>query len=91
MARVARRGISDDTTPPPVDQNSRAQVLLVNDISRGGRTLQVAYDTLKGFFQEDNILTATLFCHRDAATKPRFNVVETDESVRLDWKEVRSG
>jgi hypoxanthine phosphoribosyltransferase len=68
----------------------RTKVLLVNDISRGGGTLQAAYDFLKTFFPEGNIITATLFCYKDAATKPRFRVVETDKAVRFDWKQTPS-
>jgi hypoxanthine phosphoribosyltransferase len=71
--------------------SKQAEVLLINDISRGGGTLQAAYDFLKAFFSENNIATATLFCHRDAATKPRFRVVETDKAVRFDWKQAPPG
>jgi hypoxanthine phosphoribosyltransferase len=82
--------VESDLSALTAGLSKQAKVLLVNDISRGGGTLQVAYDFLKSFFPEDNILTATLFCHRDAATKPRFRVVETDKAVRLDWKEAPS-
>jgi hypoxanthine phosphoribosyltransferase len=64
----------------------QSTVLLVNDISRGGATLQVAYDFLSQFFLPDGIATATLFCHTDARTKPRFYAAMTDKTIWFDWK-----
>ncbi len=64
-----------------------SRVLLVNDISRGGETLRVAHQFLGKHFRPDNVMTATLFCHIDARTKPRFHVVMTDKTIRFDWKE----
>ncbi len=63
-----------------------SQVLLVNDISRGGETLRVAHEFLTSHLRHENVVTATLFCHRDAKTKPRFYVVMTDKLIRFDWK-----
>lgn len=63
------------------------EVLIVNDISRGGRTLEVAHDFLCRFFSKEKVSTATLFCHVDAHVKPRFYSAETDKTVRFDWKE----
>lgn len=67
--------------------SNQSKVLLVNDISRGGGTLEVANEFLKGFFSEENIKAATLICHQDARTKPHFQVINTDKTVRFDWKE----
>ncbi|MCH7556956.1 MAG: hypothetical protein IIB56_05795 [Planctomycetes bacterium] len=67
--------------------STESRVLLVNDISRGGETLRVAHQSLGQYFNPENVMTATLFCHRDARTKPRFHVVMTDKTIRFDWKE----
>lgn len=66
---------------------TESRVLLVNDISRGGETLRVAHQCLAQHFRPENVMTATLFCHRDARTKPGFHVVMTDKTIRFDWKE----
>lgn len=63
-----------------------SNVLLVNDISRGGATLQAAYDLLRQAFPSRCISTATLFCHTDARTKPRFCALMTKKTIRFDWK-----
>jgi len=67
--------------------STESHVLLINDISRGGETLRVAHQSLGQHFHPENVMTATLFCHRDARTKPGFNVVMTDKTIRFDWKE----
>jgi len=85
-----RAVVENDLNGLTAGLQKQMKALLVNDISRGGGTLQAAYDFLKAFFPEDNIVTATLFCHKDAATKPRFCVVETDKAVRFDWKQTPS-
>lgn len=71
--------------------SKESRVLLVNDISRGGETLRVAHQLLTQHFRHENVMTATLFCHRDARTKPGFYVVMTDKMIRFDWKEPQCG
>lgn len=82
-----RAQVESDLNGATAGLSKEVKALLVSDISRGGGTLQVAYDFLRSFFPEANIVTGTLFCHTDAATKPRFRVVETDKAVRFDWKQ----
>ena len=79
--------IKEDIDQVTKGLNKSSEVLLVNDISRGGRSLEVAHDFLCKFFPSEKVSSATLFCHIDARIKPRFYAAETDKTVRFDWKE----
>ncbi len=72
------------TIPPGLSKDSK--VLLVNDISRSGHTLEAAYEFLKKYFPDENIRSATLICHKDAGAKPKYYVAMTKKTIRFDWK-----
>lgn len=70
--------------PPGLPKNSN--ILLVNDISRGGHTLGSAAEFLKERFPDGNIRSATLICSKNANVKPIYHVAVTAKVVRFDWK-----
>jgi hypoxanthine phosphoribosyltransferase len=63
-----------------------ANVLIVNDIFRGGHTLFAASDFLKQYFPGENIRSATLICDEQANAKPTYYVALTNKTIRFDWK-----
>lgn len=79
--------VDDSKTAIASGLGKNCKVLLVSDIARGGNTLKAAYEHLTKQIPEQNIATATLFCHRDASTRPKFYVAMTEKVVRFDWKE----
>jgi len=83
-----RAEVDNKWTADPSNMPDNSNVLLVNDISRGGRTLEAAYEFLKRHFRRQNIRSATLFCHEDASVKPKYYEVLTDKTVRFDWKKL---
>lgn len=64
-----------------------SKVLLVNDISRSGHSMEAAYEFLKGHFGDENIKTATLFCHEYSSTTPTFCVARTARIIQFEWKQ----
>ena len=63
-----------------------SKVLLVNDISRSGHTLDAAYGFLRNHFQEGSIRSATLIYHKDTTVIPKYYVALTEKTIRFDWK-----
>ncbi|MCJ7502895.1 MAG: hypothetical protein MUP80_07540 [Acidobacteriia bacterium] len=78
--------VKEDLKALTAGLRSDSRVLLVNDISRGGLTLQAVHDFLTQFFPPDNVAAATLFCHTDAHTKPKFYAAMTEKVIRFEWK-----
>jgi hypoxanthine phosphoribosyltransferase len=62
-------------------------VLLVNDVSRGGMTMDAAYKLLTAYFDSECVKTATLFYHAQSHFHPTYYSVKTEQSVHFDWKE----
>jgi hypoxanthine phosphoribosyltransferase len=83
---ASKARIDEKSTMSPTYLHKDAKVLLVNDISRGGYTLEAAYKFLREFFPDQNIKSATLFCHSDASVKPTYYVAITGKTIRFDWK-----
>ena len=79
---IARVDDKLSAIPPDLPQDSN--VLLVNDISRSGFTLNGAEEFLKKHFS--NIRSATLICYQDAAVKPEYYAAVTRKTIRFDWK-----
>ena len=85
----ARNDVAEIDTKLTATQSGLAQdskVLIVNDMSRSGFTLDAARKFLSGHFQDENIQSATLICYKDAAVKPTHHVAVTGKTVRFDWK-----
>lgn len=76
--------VDDKLTMIPPDISPDSKVLLVNDISRSGFTLNGAEEFLKQKFS--NIKTTTLICYQDAAVKPEYYAAVTRKTIRFDWK-----
>lgn len=85
--KAKRAKVDQKSTLNPKSLPKDSKVLLVNDVSRGGYTLDVAYSFLKKFFPDQNIQSATLFCSEEAGVKPTYCVVETKRTIRFEWKE----
>lgn len=85
--KVIEAKVDDISTAIPSALPTNSKILLVNDISRSGSTLKATHEFLKNRFVDNNIETATLVCHIQASTKPRFYVAMTKKVVRFDWKE----
>ncbi|MCK4252490.1 hypothetical protein KAX97_13660, partial [candidate division WOR-3 bacterium] len=79
--------VKDDLTSIVAGFEKKAKVLLVNDISRGGASLKAAHDFLNQYFEKENIVTASLFCHEDARAKPIHFTIMTKKTIRFEWKE----
>jgi hypoxanthine phosphoribosyltransferase len=69
---------------PNIPKNSN--VLLVNDISRGGHTLYSASKYLREHFPEGNVRSATLICNKMANKKPDYYVAITKKEIWFNWK-----
>jgi len=78
--------IDENLTAIPPGLAQDVKVLLVNDISRSGFTLNAAEEFLKKHFSDKNIRSATLICYKDASIKPTYNVAVTEKTIRFDWK-----
>jgi len=76
--------VDDKLSAIPLDLPQDLIVLLVNDISRSGFTLDGAEEFLKKHFS--NIRSATLICYQDAAVKPEYYAAVTRKTIRFDWK-----
>ncbi len=76
--------VDDKLSAIPTDLPPDSKVLLVNDISRSGFTLNGAEEFLKKHFS--NIRSATLICYQDAAVKPDYYAAVTRKTIRFDWK-----
>ena len=76
----------NELTAIPSGLSKNSKVLLVNDISRGGHTLQEASKFLKEKFPEGDIRSATLICNKAANFKPIYWIAMTNRAVRFDWK-----
>lgn len=83
---IHRANIIDNLTAIPSGLPKNSKVLLVNDISRGGHTLQSAAEFLRKHFPDGDIRSATLICHKDANVTPIYYVAITTKAVRFDWK-----
>ena len=78
--------VREDLSRIPAGDGEFANVLLVNDISRGGATLQAAFTFLEGQPGDAEIATATLLCQTTATHMPKFHAAITDHAVEFDWK-----
>ena len=76
--------VDDNLSVIPPHLSSDLKVLLVNDISRSGFTLNGAKEFLKKHFS--SIQSATLICYQDAAVKPEYYAAVTRKTIRFDWK-----
>ena len=76
--------VDDKLSAIPTDLPPDSKVLLVNDISRSGFTLNGAEEFLKKHFS--NMRSATLICYQDAAVKPEYYAAVTRKTIRFDWK-----
>ena len=85
----ARRARVDEAKAPELtDLAKDSRVLLVNDISRGGKTMEAAYDFLTGKKGLENVSTATLLLYEDSGVEPDFWVRTTAGTARFDWKQI---
>ena len=76
--------VDDKLSAIPTDLPPDSNILLVNDVSRSGFTLNGAEEFLKNHFS--NIRSATLICYQDAAVKPEYYAAVTRKTIRFDWK-----
>jgi hypoxanthine phosphoribosyltransferase len=79
--------VDDKATTTESGLSEDSKVLLVNDISRSGHTLEAAYEFLKSHFADEKIKTATLFCHKYSSAIPTFYVAMTERVIRFEWKQ----
>ncbi len=67
------------------------KILIVNDISRNGRTLEAALESAKKTFQSSAIKTAVLFLSQDAGPPyPDFFVDKPPRRVVFEWKQAET-
>ena len=85
--KATKARVDQESTLNPESLRKESRVLLVNDVSRGGYTLDAAYSFLRKFFPDENIQSATLFCYKEANVKPKYYAVETKRTIRFEWKE----
>ncbi|UCG47536.1 MAG: hypothetical protein JSU94_18885 [Phycisphaerales bacterium] len=66
-----------------------SKVLLVNDISRGGKTLEAAYDFLTSKKRLKDVRTATLLCSKECNVEPWYYAKKMAQgAARFDWKQI---
>jgi len=76
--------VDDSLSAIPPDLPSDSKVLLVNDVSCSGFTLNGAEEFLKKHFSD--MRSATLICYLTSAVKPEYYAAITRKTVRFDWK-----
>lgn len=71
----------------PQQPDSFRRVLVINDISRSGYTLEAARKFVEGEFRSSDVRTAVLLWRRGAAgAQPDFWVDEPTQDVAFEWK-----
>ncbi|HPQ71953.1 MAG TPA: hypothetical protein PKW95_22710 [bacterium] len=71
----------------PNNGNSYQKILLVNDISRSGRTLEIATRYMKQHFPHSEINTAVLFMSSDSSPPyPNYWIDKPHRRVEFEWK-----
>ena len=77
----------DDKFSMTPSLSKNPEILLVNDIARGGHTLEAAREFLRGYSTDKNIKTATLFRHKISSVIPDFYTALTDRVINFEWKQ----
>ncbi len=79
--------VVEEHSPLPEQCSADTRVLLVDDMTRGGQTLQVAYDHLLATYAPENVAIASLVRHATSHITPKFCAIETSKDVRFAWKD----
>ncbi len=77
--------LRDELSPVAPGLPKDAKILIVNDISRTGHTLDAASDFLSSQMPEATIKSGVLICHKQTRPSTYFAAVTT-KTIQFDWK-----